>query len=134
MPPARSTVDKARGLRRIMTPPEVRLWQILRTRPGGLRFRRQHPCGPYVLDFYCPSARLAIEVDGIAHDMGVNPARDVRRDAWLEASGIRVMRIGAVEVMMDLDAVVRMIVSGCGFPLHRPSDGPPPHAVHGEEL
>ena len=47
-----------------MTPPEVALWQSLRTRPGGYKFRRQHPAGIYVLDFFCTKARLAIEVDG----------------------------------------------------------------------
>jgi very-short-patch-repair endonuclease len=49
----KKTVAKARVLRRAMTPPEIRLWQILRTRPAGLKFRHQHPAGPYVLDFLC---------------------------------------------------------------------------------
>ena len=54
----------ARKLRRKMTLPEVILWHWLRQRPQGLKFRRQHPTGPYVLDFFCSDARLAIEVDG----------------------------------------------------------------------
>ena len=62
----RKTVLNARTLRRAMTRPEVLLWQVLRERPNGLRFRRQHPVGPFVLDFYCPAARLAIEVDGMS--------------------------------------------------------------------
>jgi very-short-patch-repair endonuclease len=53
-------------LRRALTLPEVLLWQVLRSRPGGYRFRRQHPAGPYVLDFFCAAAGLCIEVDGKA--------------------------------------------------------------------
>lgn len=61
----------AKRLRRAMALPEVLLWQVLRTQPGGHRFRRQAPAGDYVLDFYCAPARLAIEVDGEAHSRGV---------------------------------------------------------------
>src|SRR5689334_16373959 len=60
-------VVKARELRRHMSLPETLLWRLLRRAPNGVAFRRQHPIGPYVLDFYCPSAKLAIEVDGAAH-------------------------------------------------------------------
>ncbi|MEO6042140.1 MAG: DUF559 domain-containing protein [Croceibacterium sp.] len=67
------TVRKARRLRREMTLSEVLLWREFRKRPGGLKFRRQHASGDYVLDFFCSDARLAIEVDGIAHDMGDRP-------------------------------------------------------------
>ena len=65
----------ARKLRRKMTLPEVILWHWLRQRPEGLKFRRQHPTGPYVLDFFCSDARLAIEVDGEAHSRGNRPDR-----------------------------------------------------------
>ena len=65
----KATVAMARSLRRTMSKPEACLWQVLRTRPAGLKFRRQHPLGPYVLDFYCPIARLGIEVDGRVHEM-----------------------------------------------------------------
>ena len=74
--PRRATVTKARSLRRSMTLPEVVLWKVLRARPAGIKFRRQHPVGPYVLDFYCEAALTGIEVDGMAHDMGENPLRD----------------------------------------------------------
>ena len=74
------TFQRARHLRRGMSLPEIVLWQALRKlRLGGLRFRRQHPIGPYILDFYCPSARLAIEVDGFAHDTVAEAHRDARR-------------------------------------------------------
>jgi very-short-patch-repair endonuclease len=58
-------------------------------------FRRQHPIGRYVLDFYCAKARLAIEIDGISHDMSTRPKRDIERDAWLAAHGVTVLRIAA---------------------------------------
>jgi len=98
-----------------MTPPEVLLWQELRKRPGGLKFRRQHPAGRYVLDFFCARRRLAIEVDGEAHACGDRPERDVERDRWLEGQGVHVLRVPASEVLRDLDAVVRHILdSACG--------------------
>ena len=81
MPPKRKTVDKARQLRRALSPPEIALWQWLRTKPQGLKFRRQHPARPYVLDFYCASARMAIEVDGASHDIAEQITHDARRDA-----------------------------------------------------
>jgi very-short-patch-repair endonuclease len=77
----------------------------------GFRFRRQHPIGPYVLDFYCDSARIAVEVDGYAHLTGDHPQRDERRDAWLARQGVRTLRIDAREVRDDLDAVVATIVA-----------------------
>src|SRR6202050_1672909 len=73
------TIDNAQRLRRPLSAPEARLWNRLRTRaPGKPFFRRQHPIGPYVLDFYCAKARLAVEIDGVTHDMGDRPQRDLR--------------------------------------------------------
>ena len=81
------TFKRARELRRKMTLPEVVLWRALRKgRLAGLRIRRQHPIGPYILDFYCPSARLAIEVDGSVHDITAQVRHDERRAAWLDRS------------------------------------------------
>jgi very-short-patch-repair endonuclease len=110
-----------------MTLPEVLLWRVLRARPGGFKFRRQHPAGRYVLDFYCEAAGLAVEVDGQAHERGTAPAFDAERDLWLRNAGIRTLRIPAVEVLADTEAVVLAIVEQCrARPLHRPSGGPPP--------
>ncbi|GGB99961.1 hypothetical protein GCM10011494_18050 [Novosphingobium endophyticum] len=114
MPPPIATIRKARRLRREMTLPEVLIWQRLRQSPLGIKFRRQHPLGPYVFDFYCPAAKSVIEIDGIAHDMGDNPGRDVARDAWVEAKGIRVIRIPASEVLRSVDEAVEAIVRACG--------------------
>jgi very-short-patch-repair endonuclease len=118
----------ARALRRKMTLPEVLLWQALRGSPSGLKFRRQHPTGPYILDFFCSDARLAIEVDGEAHSRGNHPKRDAERDAWLRTAGVTTLRIRAVDVLSDLDAVLRYIASEATsrLPLHHPAGGPPP--------
>jgi len=102
----KSTVKLARRLRKTMTPPEMRLWAVLRRREmDGLRFRRQHPEGPFVLDFYCADSKLAIEVDGVDHGLGSRPERDARRDRWLAERGIETYRIPAVEVRDNLDGV-----------------------------
>ena len=94
-----------------MTPPEIALWLALRANEEGLRFRKQHAAGPYVLDFYCAPARLAIEVDGEAHNRGDRPERDATRDAWLAAQDIRVIHYPAREMLANLDDVVRQITS-----------------------
>ncbi len=73
-------------------------------------FRRQHPIGPYVLDFYCAKARLAIEIDGMSHDLADRPQRDIRRDAGLKAEGVTVLRIAAGDVMRSIDDTVDGIV------------------------
>jgi very-short-patch-repair endonuclease len=94
------TFRRARRLRRDMTLPEVLLWDCLRAgRLEGFRFRRQHPVGPYILDIYCASARLAVEVDGFQHDQPAQIAYDRRRDGYLGERGIRVMRIAATDVL-----------------------------------
>ncbi|MBV8686559.1 MAG: DUF559 domain-containing protein [Alphaproteobacteria bacterium] len=132
----KKTVDRARTLRRQLSQPEARLWQVLRQRPDGLKFRRQHPVGPFVLDFYCPAARLGIEIDGEAHDRGDNPQRDARRDAFLRERGLRVLRIPARHLYGDIEPAVTLILNHCrARPLHRASPGPPPHgaSLHGED-
>jgi len=74
---------------------------------GGLKFRRQHPVGSYVLDFYCVEARLAVEVDGQQHlDCGDH---DSRRDRWLATRDIGVIRIPAEDVRVHLDAALDFI-------------------------
>lgn len=113
MPPPVRTIRNARRLRKEMTLPEVLVWQRLRKVPVGIKFRRQHPVGPYVLDFYCPSMKVGIEIDGIGHDMGDRPQRDLARDAWLEARGIKVIRILAKDVLRDVEAVAEAIVLAC---------------------
>jgi very-short-patch-repair endonuclease len=103
--------EQARRLRRSMSLPEVLLWRELRKRPNGVQYRRQHPAGPYVLDFFCAPAKLAIEVDGEAHNRGDRPLRDEAHDKWLEAQGIRVVRVPANDVLKNLDGVLQFIAA-----------------------
>ena len=113
----------AKRLRREMTLPEVLLYRLLKQRPDGLKFRRQHPFGKrIVLDFFCAERRLGIEIDGISHDMGDRPERDIRRDAFLRSQGIKVIRIPAADVLRDAQAVAQSIVSIC-------ATIPPPSAL-----
>ena len=105
----RGNKRRARMQRRKMTLPEVLLWQQLRKEPDDVRFRRQHPAGPYVLDFFCATANLAVEIDGETHNCGDRPARDLARDEWLSNQGVRTLRIPAVEVLKNLDGVLQAI-------------------------
>jgi very-short-patch-repair endonuclease len=124
----------ARKQRKEMTFPEVLLWQRLRSRKAGVKFRNQHPIGPYVVDFYCSEHRLVIEVDGEVHNRGDRPAHDEKRDAFLRENGHQVMHVPAADILKDADGVAASIASLAANPL--PHDaarrGPPPRA--GEEL
>ncbi|WP_174302052.1 endonuclease domain-containing protein [Caulobacter sp. S45] len=94
-----------------MSLPEVLLWIALRKRQAGLRFRRQHPIGPYILDFYCEAARLAVEIDGDGHLHGDQLLRDARRDRWVAAQGVSTLRVAARDVLGGPDDVVATIRS-----------------------
>jgi very-short-patch-repair endonuclease len=86
-------ISRAQKLRRNMTDVERKLWNALRRdQIAGLSFRRQHPIGVYVLDFYCPRIRLAIELDGGQHGFVSEAAADRRRTDWLESKGIEIIR------------------------------------------
>jgi very-short-patch-repair endonuclease len=107
-------MQNARQQRRAMSPPEVMLWALLRRSPAGIRFRRQHPIGPYVADFYCAAAKLVIEVDGPVHDF-VGPAvRDQVRDGYMRELGLKVVRIPAADVFRDVTAVAGSLIAMCG--------------------
>jgi very-short-patch-repair endonuclease len=91
---------RARELRRNMTPPERRLWAILRRkRLSEFRFRRQQQIGPYIADFFCPRAKLIVEVDGGQHGEEEAMWYDWKRTKWLESRGYRVLRFWNVDVM-----------------------------------
>jgi len=105
--------ERARDLRRKMTPPERRLWNVLKARPEGFKFRRQHAFDPYILDFFCFEAGLAIEIDGLTHELGDNPQRDERRDKWVSEQGVRTVRIAAIDVRDNLEGVVTCIIEEC---------------------
>ena len=106
--------DVARQMRAAPTPAETLLWEQLRLRPSGTKFRRQHAVGRFVFDFICVPARLVIEVDGPIHN-DTEP-RDRYRDAVIRAAGYRVLRFNNDEVFEDVLAVVATIVSNLSAP------------------
>ena len=130
-------IRRARKLRKEMSLPEVLLWRQLRQRPFGLKFRRQHESGDYVLDFYCSDARLAVEIDGLAHDGPERAERDRKRDAWLAGHGIDTLRVLASEVLAEPEEAAAAIVeyARARLPLHHPAapGGPPPRDKLGED-
>ncbi len=103
------TEEAARRLRQQLTPAEDQLWSALRGRQlVGLKFRCQHPVGRFIVDFYCPSCKLVIEVDGDIHTQ--QKAYDEARTEQLESYGYRVLRFTNEEVLNDLQTVLTCIV------------------------
>ena len=83
----------ARRLRRDQTDEEKQLWRALRAgRFAGFKFRRQHPLDPFILDFYCPAAKLSIELDGFQHGLPEQRQRDEAREEFLDQQGIEELR------------------------------------------
>lgn len=106
-----STVHLARDLRKNQTDSESILWNQIRGRKlGGLKFRRQHPIGPYVLDFFCLEANLGIELDGSVHQSEEQTLKDQQRTLWLEQNHIRVIRFTNSEVEHHLGDVLQKIL------------------------
>jgi very-short-patch-repair endonuclease len=106
---------KARQLRRDQTDAEQRLWAKLRDRQlGGVKFRRQHPIGPFVADFCCPQRKLVVELDGGQHSEEV--AADEKRSRFLEAQGYRVLRFWNHDVLGNTDGVLERIAEALSGP------------------
>ncbi len=104
--------ERAKELRRSMTPQERKLWGRLRTNQlDGLHFRRQQIIDGFIIDFYCHAAALAIEVDGPVHEHQAD--YDAERTRWLAARGLRTLRISNAEIDTDFDAVLERIRSMC---------------------
>ena len=98
----------AKELRSRMTDAEALLWMLLRDRRiAGAKFRRQHPAGRYILDYYCVEKKLAIELDGGQH--GEAAEYDERRDSWLRSQGIRVLRFWNNQMLAETEAVMEGI-------------------------
>ncbi len=110
--PSRSTLAQfARHLRTNQTDCEHLLWQRLRSRQiANLKFRRQFPCPPFVLDFYCVELRLAIELDGGQHYETAGVVHDRRRSNFLSQQGIDVVRFSNLEVLQQMDDVLEQII------------------------
>jgi len=113
---------RARELRWNMTDGERKLWFLLRRKQlGGFRFRRQAAIGPYIADFFCPKARLIVELDGEPHSHEARIRRDGIRTRWLEAHGCRVVRFWNIDVFKRPDEVVDVIARICAEQLCPPS-------------
>ncbi len=105
-------VQRARTLRQNPTPGERALWHALDNRQlGGYKFRRQHPIGCYVVDFYCAERRLVVEVDGRSHHRRLHA--DHERTQRLEAEGYRVMRVLERDVQGNTAAILQAILNAC---------------------
>jgi very-short-patch-repair endonuclease len=100
----------ARDLRRHQTEAELVLWERLRRRQlSGYKFRRQHPIGPYIADFYCSSEGLVVEVDGEIHDTTARREHDELRDRAMVDFGLKLVRVTNREVFEDIESVLSRI-------------------------
>ena len=107
-PPA--IFDKARVLREKMTETEEKLWNELKeNKQNNYRFRRQHPIGFYIADFYCHNAKLVIEIDGSIHDLSGNIEYDSIRNKTMTNLGLTVLRFTNNEVMQNIQKVIEEI-------------------------
>ena len=108
-------VHRARQLRKNSTVPERKFWFFLRNRKlGGLKFRRQHPIGPYIVDFICDELKLIVEVDGDSHDEQ-SFEYDEARQRNLEGRGYRVIRVTNDDVLEDAESVALGIAKEAGI-------------------
>ncbi len=104
-------VPRARALRRDMTVAEKSLWSELRSRKlAGLKFRRQRPIGPYIVDFVCYEPRLVVELDGGQHGERERSEDDVARTEWLNARGFKVIRFWNNDVLQNMDGALETIL------------------------
>jgi len=100
----------SRALRKRQTPAELELWERLRRRQlYGFKFRRQHPIGPYIADFYCSSEGLVVEVDGEIHDTAAQREHDELRDRAMVEFGLKLVRVTNREVFEDIESVLSRI-------------------------
>ncbi|WP_312417123.1 endonuclease domain-containing protein [Comamonas sp.] len=104
-------VQQARALRQSPTTAEQLLWRHLRNRQlAGAKFRRQHPLGPYILDFVCLEHGLVVEVDGGQHADPQAQAYDQQRSAWLQQQGLRVLRFWNHDVLQQTNEVLAQLL------------------------
>ncbi len=117
-------VETARRLRQEETPAEEFLWSCLRNRQlNEAKFRRQHQFGPYVLDFYCDAAKLAVECDGGVHDSEERRVLDKKRDSYLRSQGVRVLRISNEDLLNKTEKILSTIASNLPSPGGRGAGG-----------
>ena len=126
---AGSLTNRARVLRKMQTDDERKLWARLRDRRlNGLKFRRQAPCGPYVVDFLCEAARLIVELDGSHHGMPDQIEHDDLRTKRLAELGYQVVRVWNVDLRSSLERVLDEIVATANLRLN-PSSAPSGHLL-----
>lgn len=114
---AMDLVPFARRLRCETSDAERALWLRLRDRRlGGLKFRRQTPIGPYIVDFVCLERELVVEIDGGQHMATAQRAKDEERTRWLETQGFMVLRFWNDEVLNQMEAVLERILRACELP------------------
>lgn len=99
----------AAKLRENMTEAELKLWEFVRKKPLGYKFRRQHPIGVYVLDFYCHKLRISIEIDGDNHLNNEQKERDAERTTYLISLGITEYRLTNRDVLNDFDKTIEIV-------------------------
>lgn len=113
-----------RKLRSNLTPAEATLWLALKNKQvEGRRFRRQFSVGNYILDFYCPVEKLAIELDGQLHFTDSGFEKDFQRDQYLADKGIKVLRFENEVVFQNLEGIITTIIKSFKTPLDSPSKG-----------
>jgi very-short-patch-repair endonuclease len=118
-------------LRQSQTDAEHRLWHLLRgSRLAGSKFRRQHPVPPYVLDFYCCAAKLAVELDGSLHSHDV----DQVRTRFLAPQGIRILRFWDNDVLSKTEAVIESILTSLQDPTLTPTPLPMGEGLKSSDL
>lgn len=122
----RRKIALAKHLRKIMTEPERLLWSRLKSREHGVVFKRQQAIGPYILDFFCYKAQLAIEVDGALHGANKAIAHDLARDQYFANLKIETYRVTAAEVYCNADAVADGIWLRAETILKEKQEAPPP--------
>jgi very-short-patch-repair endonuclease len=116
--------DRRVVLRKNPTEPEKRFWQAVRGKQLGVKFRRQHGIGHYIVDFYCPEWQLVVELDGDSHFHPEAQTADTERDGYLQSLGLRVLRFTNQEVMQNLEGVLMKVLKSNPTPtLPLPGEG-----------
>ncbi|MGH9358061.1 MAG: endonuclease domain-containing protein [Terriglobia bacterium] len=118
MRPSQRTITRARKLRQDSTNAEWLAWKLLRNRAAlGVKFRRQHPLGSFVVDFYCPERHLAVELDGSVHSQPSQQRRDESKERFLRQQGVHVLRISNGWVLEDPEGFVRKVLESLPSPV-----------------
>jgi cyclase len=120
-----SVFENAKQLWNTMTDAETVLWMLLKQRIDGCKFRRQHPIGLFIADFYCHKAKLVIEVDGCIHNLPDIRKNDEKKENYLMRNGYRVLRFTNKEIMTSIETVMQKITQTVNDNIckHSPNNG-----------